>query len=48
MRTSVKKAFLDIQNEENWLNEQGEKGLMLVGYHNGIYEFEDVSPAKYQ
>ena len=48
MKTSVRKAFLDIQNEENWLNEQGENGLMLVGYHNGIYEFEDVSPAKYQ
>lgn len=48
MKTIVKKTFLDIQKEEAWLNEQGENGLMLVAYHNGNYEFEDVSPARYQ
>lgn len=48
MKKTVKKTFLDIQKEEEWLNEQGEKGLMLIGYHNGKYEFEDVSPVKYQ
>lgn len=48
MKTTVKKTFLDIQKEEEWLNEQGENGLMLIGYHSGKYEFEDVSPAKYQ
>lgn len=48
MKTTVKKAFLDIQKEEEWLNEQGQNGLMLIGYHGGKYEFEDVSPAKYQ
>lgn len=48
MKTSIKKAFMDLYKEEEWLNEQGERGLMLIGYHNGIYEFEDVSPAKYQ
>ncbi|MDO5096661.1 MAG: DUF2812 domain-containing protein, partial [Peptostreptococcaceae bacterium] len=48
MKTSVKKTFLDISKEEQWLNEQGDKGLMLIGYHSGEYEFEDVSPVKYQ
>ena len=48
MKTTVKKTFLDISKEEEWLNQQGESSLMLIGYSNGIYEFEDVSPAKYQ
>ena len=48
MSTRIKKIFVDIHKEEEWLNEQGEKGLMLIGYHNGEYEFEDVSPVKYQ
>ena len=48
MKTTVKKVFLDIHREEEWLNEQGENGLMLIGYHAGEYEFEDVSPARYQ
>ena len=48
MKSTVKKVFLDISEEENWLNEQGEQGKMLIGYSNGIYEFEDVSPAKFQ
>ncbi|MFC4804909.1 DUF2812 domain-containing protein [Filifactor villosus] len=48
MKTRVKKTFLDISKEEQWLNEQGEHGLMLIGYHSGEYEFEDVSPVKYQ
>ena len=48
MKTTVKKAFIDIHKEEEWLNEQGENGLMLIAYHAGEYEFEDVSPARYQ
>ena len=48
MKTTVKKTFLDIHKEDEWLNELGENGLMLIGYHAGEYEFEDVSPAKYQ
>ena len=32
MKTTVKKTFLDICKEEEWLNEQGESGLMLIGY----------------
>lgn len=48
MKTTVKKAFLDIQEEQEWLNEQGDSGLMLIGYRNGEYEFEDASPAKYR
>lgn len=48
MKTRVKRAFLDVHEEERWLNEQGEKGQMLIGYRGGEYEFEDVSPAKYR
>lgn len=47
MKTTIRKSFLDITKEEEWLNEQGENGLMLTGYRSGEYEFEDVSPAKY-
>ena len=48
MKTTVKKSFIDITQEEQWLNEQGEQGKMLIRYSNGEYEFEDVSPAKFQ
>ena len=48
MKTTVKKSFIDITQEEKWLNEQGEQGKMLIKYSNGEYEFEDVSPAKFQ
>ena len=48
MKTTVKKTFVDITKEEQWLNERGEEGKMLIKYSNGEYEFEDVSPAKYQ
>ena len=48
MKTTVKKTFLDIHKEEEWLNEQGENGLMLIAYHAGEYEFENVFPTKYQ
>ena len=48
MKTIVKKTFLDIQKEEEWLNEQGKNGLMLLNYNKGEYEFENVTPAKYQ
>ncbi|WP_350454590.1 DUF2812 domain-containing protein [Slackia heliotrinireducens] len=47
MRTTVKKAFLDIQKEQEWLNEQGKDGRLLIGYDNGVYEFEDVAPAQF-
>ncbi|HQB32804.1 MAG TPA: DUF2812 domain-containing protein [Erysipelotrichaceae bacterium] len=48
MKTKIKKTFLDIDEEEKWLNQQGENSLMMIGYYNGVYEFEDVSPTKYQ
>ncbi len=47
MKTHIKKTFLDIQKEEEWLNEQGSRGLMLTAYHSGEYVFEDMSPAEY-
>ena len=48
MKTIIKKTFLDIQKEEEWLNYQGQNGLMLINYNKGEYEFENVTPAKYQ
>ena len=48
MKTTVKKSFIDISQEEQWLNEQGEQKKMFIRYSNGEYEFEDVSPAKFQ
>ncbi|MGI6072956.1 MAG: DUF2812 domain-containing protein [Lachnospiraceae bacterium] len=48
MKTRIKKVFMDFNLEEEWLNQQGENGLMLVGYRNGEYEFEDVSPVEFQ
>lgn len=48
MKTTVKKTFLDLGEEERWLNEQGAKGMMLLSYDGGLYEFEDVSPAAFQ
>lgn len=36
MKTRVKKAFLDINEEEKWLNEQGAQGMMLLSYSNEI------------
>ena len=30
MKSTVKKVFLDITEEENWLNEQGEHGKLLI------------------
>lgn len=48
MTTKIKKAFIDLNEEEKWLNEQGAQGMMLLSCSNGIYEFEDVSPAAFQ
>ncbi len=48
MKTKIKKVFMDIAEEEKWLNQQGENGLMLLEYNNGEYVFENVAPAKYQ
>lgn len=47
MRTRVSTSFVDIQKEKDWLNEQGKRGLMLIGYHKGEYEFEDATPARF-
>lgn len=47
MKKAIQKMFVDLVKEEEWLNEQGQQGLMLVRYSGGLYEFEDASPAKY-
>ena len=30
MKETMKKAFIDFDKEEQWLNEQGQKGRMLI------------------
>ena len=47
MKKVIQKMFVDLVKEEEWLNEQGQQGLMLVRYSGGSYEFEDAFPAKY-
>lgn len=47
MKIAMSKSFVDTNKEKEWLNEQGQKGLMLIGYKHGTYEFEDVSPATF-
>ncbi len=34
MKKEIKKAFLDFDKEEQWLNEQGQNGLILLNYYN--------------
>lgn len=47
MKIRMSKTFLDLNKEEKWLNQQGKDHLMLVGYHHGVYEFEDMSPVTF-
>lgn len=41
MSEIIKKEFLNINEEENWLNKQGENNLVLVACNNGEYAFEN-------
>ena len=41
MSEIIKKEFIDVNEETKWLDEQGEKKLILVGCKVGEYEFEN-------
>ncbi len=47
MGTIIRKKFYDHENEEKWLNEMSDKGLLLTNYTWGKYTFEDCAPQAY-
>lgn len=47
MKYSVRKAFLNYEKEEKWLNEMSSKGLALSNYSWCRYVFEDSTPGEY-
>lgn len=47
MKHIVRKAFLDYEKEEKWLNEMAAKGLALTDYSWCRYVFEETLPGEY-
>jgi hypothetical protein len=47
MKTVIRKAFLDYEKEEAWLNEKAASGLALVKYSVWKYTFEDCEKGEY-
>ncbi len=49
MRKSVFKTFMvwQMKQEERWLNEKADKGLLMVETGKFHYEFEEAEPGKY-
>ena len=47
MRTIIRKAYWDYENEEMWLNEMSAKGLALIDYTWCRYVFADCEPGEY-
>ncbi len=44
---TVKKAFLDYEKEEKWLNEMCAEGWALVGHAGWRYDFQECEPGQY-
>ncbi len=44
---TVRKLYWDFEKEERWLNEMAERGLSLVSYRWGTYEFEKSEPGEW-
>lgn len=40
MSEIIKKEFASLEEEMKWLDEMGEKNMLLLGYNAGEYEFE--------
>lgn len=47
MKHIVRKAYVDYEKEENWLNEMASKGLALTNYSWCKYTFEDTDKGEY-
>ena len=47
MKTVIRKAYFDFENEEKWLNEMSAKGFALTDYTWCRYVFSDCMPGKY-
>jgi len=47
MKHVVRRAFIDYEKEERWLNEMAAKGLALTDYSWCRYVFEDTTPGEY-
>jgi Protein of unknown function (DUF2812) len=43
----IRKAYVDYEKEENWLNEMAAKGLALINYSFCKYTFEDSEKGEY-
>ena len=48
MKTVIRKAYVDYEKEEKWLNHMAARGLRLVRYSWCRYEFEDSAPGAYE
>lgn len=48
MRSKVWKFFWNSDKEEKWLDEMSARGLGLISYSWGRYEFEEIVRGKYQ
>jgi len=47
MKHIVRKAYVDFEKEEKWLNEMASKGLALINYSWCKYTFEDTEKGEY-
>ncbi|MBN2616897.1 MAG: DUF2812 domain-containing protein, partial [Spirochaetales bacterium] len=47
MKKIVRKAYINYEKEEKWLNEMCSKGYGLVGYSWCKYTFNDCEPNEY-
>jgi hypothetical protein len=47
MKHIVRKAFIDYEKEEKWLNEMAAKGLAMTDYSWCRYAFEETPPGEY-
>jgi len=47
MKHSIRRAFIDYEKEEKWLNEMAAKGLAMTDYSWCRYVFEETPPGEY-
>jgi len=47
VKTIIRKAYFDFENEEKWLNEMSAKGFALMDYTWCRYVFSDCQPGEY-